>query len=361
MAPGEAAMANSPSSIAEQIRQLNDARKLVLSDVNFYTNIVQGILPIIGPSSLPPLRRWGADFLAETFSTPALPSRDKETLSLLVLESLKGMVEKADEDSHVLRSVIQTAASIYPLVMRWMYAVPLPPSSAALPPLTGPTQNQQLVRHAHLGAHAGYQVKNTAHLGRSAPGYRHLLHKVCPARCPCPNRGGRPRAEGELTSRLHIPSHGRICADQRLQHQRDGLEVSLALVPPGHPLLDPRNLEAEATGLLDRMLGSLQDSNRCVLSYTPLLQQRNTLALTRGATNARCPWLCSNALTVDATLNTLSVLIRTRPGTSNRILNAVLSFNPLKLGSSSMTPKTRVLVKSMEKTTRMLLRHLLKR
>lgn len=120
------AMANTTSSIGEQIRQLNDARKLVLGDVNFYTNIVQGILPIIGPSSLPPLRRWGAEFLAEAFATPALPSREKETLSLLVLESLKIMVEKPDEDVQVLRNVIQAAASIYPLAMRWMYAFPSP-------------------------------------------------------------------------------------------------------------------------------------------------------------------------------------------------------------------------------------------
>ncbi len=71
--------------------------------------------------------------------------------------------------------------------------------------------------------------------------------------------------------------------------------------------------------------------------------------------------LSSDALLVDATLNTLSVLIRTRPSTSNRILNAVLNFNPLKLANSPMTPKTRVLVKSMEKTTRMLLLHLSRR
>lgn len=38
-----------------------------------------------------------------------------------------------------------------------------------------------------------------------------------------------------------------------------------------------------------------------------------------------------------------------------------MSFNPLKLANSPMTPKTRVLVKSMEKTTRMLLIHLVKR
>ncbi len=109
------------SPVSEQIRQLNDARKLVLGDVNYYPTIVQGILPIISPASLPELRRWGAEFLAEAFATPALPAREKETLSLLVLESLKGMVENPKEDPYVLRSVIQAAASIYPLAMRWMY------------------------------------------------------------------------------------------------------------------------------------------------------------------------------------------------------------------------------------------------
>ena len=69
----------------------------------------------------------------------------------------------------------------------------------------------------------------------------------------------------------------------------------------------------------------------------------------------------SDALLVDATLNTLSVLVRTRPSTSTRILNTILNFNPLKLANSPMTPKTKVLVKSMEKTTRMLMIHLSKR
>jgi hypothetical protein len=71
--------------------------------------------------------------------------------------------------------------------------------------------------------------------------------------------------------------------------------------------------------------------------------------------------LRSEALLVDATLNTLSVLVRTRPSTSARIVNTILNFNPLKLANSPMTPKTKVLLKSMEKTTRMLLIHLSKR
>ena len=38
-----------------------------------------------------------------------------------------------------------------------------------------------------------------------------------------------------------------------------------------------------------------------------------------------------------------------------------MNFNPMKLASSPMTAKTRVMVKSMEKTTRMFLIHLVKR
>lgn len=75
----------------------------------------------------------------------------------------------------------------------------------------------------------------------------------------------------------------------------------------------------------------------------------------------RYTYASSDALIVDATLNCLSILVRTRPGTSSRILNALLSFNPLKLANSPMTPTNKVMIKSMEKTTRMLLIHLSRR
>lgn len=42
-------------------------------------------------------------------------------------------------------------------------------------------------------------------------------------------------------------------------------DVSLIMVPQGHPLLIPRNLEAEASGLLDRMLGVFQENIRYAL------------------------------------------------------------------------------------------------
>jgi symplekin len=102
------------------------------------------------------------------------------------------------------------------------------------------------------------------------------------------------------------------------------------------------------------MLGVLQDNSRYESIDAHVRSLRPRLIFDHRETN-------SDALLVDATLNSLSIIIRTRPGTSNRILSAVLNFNPLKLANSPMTPKSRVLIKSMEKTTRMLLFHLAKR
>lgn len=110
---------SSSLSVPEQIRQLNDARKLVLGDVKYYPSVVRGLLPIIGPSAPVELRRWGAEFLAEAFSTPALPNGEKETMQLYVLATVESLLGER-EDPQVLRSVIQTAASIYPLALRWM-------------------------------------------------------------------------------------------------------------------------------------------------------------------------------------------------------------------------------------------------
>lgn len=113
-------MATPALSVSEQLHQLNDARKLVLGEVKYYPSVVKGITPIIGPSAPIELRRWGAEFLAEAFATPALANSEKETMQPHVLETLESMLANDREDPQVLRSVIQTAASIYPLAMRWM-------------------------------------------------------------------------------------------------------------------------------------------------------------------------------------------------------------------------------------------------
>jgi symplekin len=107
-------------SIDEQIKQLDDARRLVLSDPSYYPRIIQGILPIINPEAIVELKRWVAQFLAEGFASPQLPAQQKEALALIVLDTLKDLLENVQEDVVVLQSVVQTAASIYPLVLKWM-------------------------------------------------------------------------------------------------------------------------------------------------------------------------------------------------------------------------------------------------
>jgi symplekin len=125
------------------------------------------------------------------------------------------------------------------------------------------------------------------------------------------------------------------------------------MIPPNHTVLDVSALEAEAAGLLDRMLAALQDNTRYEVYCTSFDSDMTTDEMT-------CVPV-SDVLTIDATLNTLSILIRMRPSTSNRVLNAILNFNPLRLATPPMSSKTKVIVRSMEKTTRMLLTHLARR
>ncbi|KAH6898511.1 hypothetical protein B0T10DRAFT_111731 [Thelonectria olida] len=279
-------MATPALSVSEQIRQLDDARKLVLGDVKYYPSVVNGILPIIGPTAPLQLRRWGAEFLAEAFATPALPNSEKETMQPYVLATLELMIANDREDPQVLRSVIQTAASIYPLAMRWII-------NNGYDTITWERMVAVKQKILRIWDNAGPTVR------------------ICCIK---------------FAQRIVLAQSVGTGAEMRYG---GALDVSLDKVPPNHQSLDPRTLEAEATGLLDRMLNVLQES--------------------------------TDALVVDATLNCLSILIRTRPTTSNRILNALLNFNPLKLANSPLTPKTRVMIRSMEKTSRLLLIHLTKR
>ena len=108
-------------NITKQITQLEEARKHVLADAVHYSAIIPGILPIIGPTAHVDIKRWGTDFLAEGFASPVLQLHAKEALSVQVLPLLRDLLENPSEDEYVVRSVIQTAASIYGLVFRHMY------------------------------------------------------------------------------------------------------------------------------------------------------------------------------------------------------------------------------------------------
>lgn len=114
-------MTTATASAASMLPQLESARKLALGDALVYTQVIPSILPIIGPGAPLEVRRWGADFLAEGFASPALQSSQKEQMVADVLPTLKLMLEDPNEDMAVLRSAIQASASVYPLVFSRMY------------------------------------------------------------------------------------------------------------------------------------------------------------------------------------------------------------------------------------------------
>ncbi|KAL2070687.1 hypothetical protein VTL71DRAFT_13713 [Oculimacula yallundae] len=275
------------SSVDDQIKQLENARRLVLTDAVHYPQVVQGILPIAAPGARVELRRWVSEFLAETFASPSVSPQQKETMSLIVLETLKTMIENPQEDPAVVKSVVQTAASIYPLVFRWI--------------INNTFDNTTWERMSAIKSRI-LRIWDSA-----APGVR-----ICCIK---------------FAQRVVLVQTAGPPADPR---RGDPMEVSLSMVPQNHPLIPPKNLEAEASGLLDRILSVFQENS-------------------------------SDAVLIDATLNSLSTLIRARPNISSKILTVILNFNPLKQANSPMTPKLRVMVKSMEKTTRSLLLHVLKR
>ncbi|KAI9681165.1 MAG: hypothetical protein M1817_002447 [Caeruleum heppii] len=268
-------------SVTDQLEKLDTARKLVLGDAAYYPQIVQVILPIIGAGARLELRRWGADFLAETFASPTLATQQKQGLCLTVLETVKDMFEGPEEDPQVLKSLVQTAASIYPLVFRHI--------------ITNAADSQSWERMAAIKTRVLRMWDN------AATGVRVCCIKL-------------------VQRVIQVQTPG-VIADPRRPEQN---EISLALVPRDHSLIPPPNLEAEASGLLDRLLNVFHEE-------------------------------ASDAVLVTATLNCLGVLIRSRPSIANKIVSTILNFNPLKQAKAPMTPEKKVLVKAMERTTRALL------
>lgn len=272
---------------AVQLNQLNAARNLVLGDAALYPQIVNGILPIIGPNARVEVRRWGADFIAETFASPVLSVALKEQLTPLVLDTIHGIMALPETDVAVLQSLVQAAASLYPLVFRHIVNRP--------------------------GDRKTWETMNAIKLEilRKMDSF-HSSVKICCVKF--------------LQRVVQVQTPGLI-ADPRRPEQN---ETSLAIVPRTHPVLKISHLEAEASGLLDRLLGVFQED------------------------------IC-DALIVNATLNCLAPLIRTRQSIANKIINTILDFYPTKHVRPPFTPTVRVNVKSMERTAKALLVNITKR
>lgn len=282
------------SAPADTIRQLNSARDIVLRDATIYPQVVPGVLPVIGAATPVEQRRWGADFLAETFASPVINADAKETMCIGsgVLDTLKGYLNRKEdmgeeEDPAVVKSAVQCAASVYPLVFRY-------------------TMNSSNDEAWHKMA--AIKSRILRRMDTAPSGVRICCVKFV-----------------AMVVQVQTPG---LIADPRRQEQN---EVSLALVPREHSVLKVGLLEAEASGLSDRLLYVLQDD-------------------------------AVDALLVTATLNALSFLVQRRASVSNKILGIVLNFNPLKLAASrAMSGRDKVSVRSMTRTTMTFLLHVLKR
>lgn len=87
------------SALSNTLGQLNQARSYVLADPAIYPQVVPGVLPAIGPPTPVEQRRWGADFLAETFASPVISADVKENMCMGsgVLDTLKGYLNRKEE------------------------------------------------------------------------------------------------------------------------------------------------------------------------------------------------------------------------------------------------------------------------
>ncbi|KAJ5577841.1 uncharacterized protein N7459_006805, partial [Penicillium hispanicum] len=280
-------MAQPTENVANQVAQLNAARNLVLGDAALYPQIVNGILPIVGAHTKLELRRWGADFLAETFASPVLATTQKEQLAPNVLRSLQEIMALPETDPAVLQSLVQAATSLYPLVFRHIVNHPQDSKS---------WETMNAIKHDIL---------------------RKMDTFPCPVKICCIKF---------LQRVVQVQTPGLI-SDPRRPEQN---ETSLAIVPRSHAVLSIPNLEAESSGLLDRLLDVFQEES-------------------------------SDPLLVNATLNCLAPLVRTRQSIANKIINAVLDFYPARHVRPPFTPTVRVGVKSMERTIRALLINVMKK
>ncbi|KAK3398070.1 hypothetical protein B0T20DRAFT_355674 [Sordaria brevicollis] len=272
--------------MSEKFKQLAAARKTAFENPSYFRQIVQGILPITPPSIPVELRRWAADFIAEALACPALRTADKESLTVMTIDAVRSLLEAPDQDPLILKGGIMAAASAYPVIVKWII------SNSYHKPAW---ETMSAIKAKILSVWDG------------AP---------TPVKLCCI----------KFVQRVILAQ----TASNGSEPKHSGLDVNLNIIPPNHDLLDSRLLEAEAIGLLDRMLGGLQDHS-------------------------------SDPLIVDATLNTLAILVRSRPATSSRIINAITNFNPLKLANSPMTLKNKIIIKSMIKTALMLLGNLARR
>lgn len=105
-------------SLDNQLQHLKDARRIVLKQPDYWAQVLTTTLPLIS-SPIIEVRRWGAEFLAESFATPMIEAAAKLELALACLDTLLQLSEEKEAD--ILKNVVQCSASVYPIIFRHMY------------------------------------------------------------------------------------------------------------------------------------------------------------------------------------------------------------------------------------------------
>lgn len=117
-------MAAAGPSSSDMLLKLEQVRQACLADAAQYISVVPGVVPILQGAQAVDVRRWGAEFMAEAFATPALQDHQKEQMvSETVMALLRSMLDNPSEDAAVVKSTVQASASIYPHVFRKVYVV----------------------------------------------------------------------------------------------------------------------------------------------------------------------------------------------------------------------------------------------
>ena len=115
-------MSTSQALLDTQLQHLKDARAIVLKQPDYWPQVLTTSMGMVtSTNSLIEVRRWCADFLAESFSTPMIDLSAKQELAVTCLDGLLQLSEETE--AGILKSVVQCSASVYPIIFRYMYVL----------------------------------------------------------------------------------------------------------------------------------------------------------------------------------------------------------------------------------------------
>lgn len=241
---------SSDLSVEDQIQQLNQAKAVVAQNAVHYADIVNGILPIAQKPNTS-LRRWCSSFFIDAFNSFSLSQEKKQSMAINCLETISILLN--DNDYEVQKNTVTVAATVFGLIFQLV--------------AKDDTQTRAWEQIISIKSRV-LEIWDSSHFGVEAESIKFAQQVII------------------YQSPLH--------RDPRLASSNDAF--SLSSVPSNHRLIQS-SLEAEAQGLLDRLLGVFLESTVSAKSIT-------------------------------ATIYALISLMKLRPATISKCMNAVFAFDP---------------------------------